>query len=92
MDFTQVIASIETCGNNMNTTNYYLLVLDGQNFNVTIDVPMKKWGDLQVTLQLRPFTTNCNSSYFYKHECYQTSCMSYNSSYVKPYTYATRAT
>jgi len=49
--FTQVIAYIQTCGNNMNTINYYLLVLDGHNLNV----PMRKWGDLQVTLQLRFF-------------------------------------
>jgi hypothetical protein len=53
--FTQVIASIQTCGNNMNITNYYLLVLDGHNLDVTIDVPIRKWGDLQVTLQLRFF-------------------------------------
>jgi hypothetical protein len=61
---------------------------------------MKKWGDLHLTLQLNiwiamticnSFTTHCNLVYFYGHECYSTSCTNYNrynSSYMKPYTYA----
>ncbi len=47
--FTQINTSIQTYGNNMNITNYYL-VLNGHNLDVIINVPMKKWGDLQVTL------------------------------------------
>jgi hypothetical protein len=64
---------------------------------------MKKCGDLQLALQLgfgvamticKSFATHSNSTYFYECQCYWTSvrCNECNSSYVKPYTYATYAT
>jgi hypothetical protein len=57
---------------------------------------MRKWGDLQITLQLNfelqwPFATHCNLMYFYKFECYETNCMNCNgcnSLYVKLDKYA----
>jgi len=62
-------------------------------------VPMRKWGDLQLTWQMGfelqwPFVVHYNSMYFYGCECYWTSCMSCNkcnSLYVKLYIYTTPA-
>jgi hypothetical protein len=56
-------------------------------------ITMKKWGDLQLALQLGfelqwQFATHCNSMYFYKHECYWTNHMSYNGC-NSSHTYAT---
>jgi hypothetical protein len=65
---------------------------------------MKKWGDLNIALQLNiwiamticiSFTTHCNFAYYYGHECHSTNCTSYNrcnSPYMKPYTYAIHTT
>ncbi len=63
-------------------------------------VPMRKWCDLQLALQLGfelqwPFVVHYNSMYFYGYECYWTSCMSCNkcnSLYGKLYMYTTHAT
>jgi hypothetical protein len=46
-------------------------------------ITMKKWGDLQLALQLGfelqwQFATPSNSMYFYQHECYWTHHMSCN--------------